>query len=56
LGALTGDAGYTREQIGKINVTEFSTYVAVARNIAAEAVRKLNAGKVKGKTVKVRAL
>jgi ATP-independent RNA helicase DbpA len=56
LGALTGDAGYTREQIGKINVTEFSTYVAVARNIAAEAVRKLNAGKVKGKTVRVRAL
>ncbi len=56
LGALTGDAGYTREQIGKINVTEFSTYVAVARNIAAEAVRKLNAGKVKGKSVKVRAL
>jgi len=56
LGALTGDAGYTREQIGKINVTEFSTYVAVARNIGLEAVRKLNAGKVKGKTVKVRAL
>ncbi len=56
LGALTGDAGYTREQIGKINVTEFSTYVAVARNIGLEAVRKLNAGKVKGKTVRVRAL
>ena len=31
LGALTGDAGYTREQVGKITVTEFSTYVAVAR-------------------------
>ncbi|HEX5363431.1 MAG TPA: ATP-dependent RNA helicase DbpA [Gallionella sp.] len=56
LGALTGDAGYTREQVGKINVTDFSTYVAVARNIADEAVRKLSAGKVKGKTVKVRAL
>ncbi len=56
LGALTADAGYTREQIGKINVTEFSTYVAVARDIAHEAVRKLNAGKVKGKTVRVRAL
>ncbi len=56
LGALTGEAGYTREQVGKINVTEFSTYVAVARNIAQEAVRKLSAGKVKGKTVKVRAL
>ena len=56
LGALTGEAGYTREQVGKITVTETSTYVAVARNIAHEAVRKLSAGKVKGKTVKVRAL
>jgi len=56
LGALTGEAGYTREQVGKITVTDFSTYVAVARNIAHEAVRKLSAGKVKGKTVKVRAL
>jgi ATP-independent RNA helicase DbpA len=56
LGALTGDAGYTREQVGKISVTEFSTYVAVARDIAREAVRRLSAGKVKGKTVKVRAL
>jgi ATP-independent RNA helicase DbpA len=56
LGALTGEAGYTREQVGKITVTESATYVAVARNIAHEAVRKLSAGKVKGKTVKVRAL
>ncbi len=56
LGALTGEAGYTREQVGKINVTDFSTYVAVARDIADDAVRKLSAGKVKGKTVKVRAL
>ena len=56
LGALTGEAGFTREQVGKITVTDQSTYVAVARNIAHEAVRKLSAGKVKGKTVKVRAL
>ena len=56
LGALTGEAGYTRELVGKITVTEFSTYVAVVRDIAREAVRKLSAGKVKGKTVKVRAL
>jgi len=56
LGALTGEAGFTREQVGKITVTEQSTYVAVARNIASVAVRKLSAGKVKGKTVKVRAL
>ena len=56
LGALTGEAGFTREQVGKITVTDQSTYVAVARTIAGEAVRKLAAGKLKGKTVKVRAL
>jgi ATP-independent RNA helicase DbpA len=56
LGALTADAGYTREQIGKINVTEFTTFVAVQRDIALEAMHKLNAGKIKGKGVKVRLL
>ena len=56
LGALTGEAGFTREQVGKITVTDQTTYVAVARNIAHEAVRKLAAGKVKGRAVKVRAL
>ncbi|MDR3451657.1 MAG: ATP-dependent RNA helicase DbpA [Rhodoferax sp.] len=54
LGALTGEAGFSREQVGKINVTEFSTFVAVRRDIAQDALRKLNAGKVKGKSVKVR--
>jgi ATP-independent RNA helicase DbpA len=56
LGALTGEAGFTREQVGKITVTDQCTYVAVARDMARDAVRKLAAGKVKGKTVKVRAL
>ncbi|AMM24813.1 ATP-dependent RNA helicase DbpA [Variovorax sp. PAMC 28711] len=56
LGALTGDCGYAKEQVGKINVNEFSTYVAVERSIAAEAARKLASGRVKGKTVKVRLL
>lgn len=56
LGALTGEAGYTREQVGKINVNEFSTYVAVDRRIAHEAVRKLSTGRVKGKSVRVRLL
>ena len=56
LGALTADAGYAREQIGKINVTEFTTFVAVQRDIGLEAMHKLNAGKIKGKGVKVRLL
>jgi len=54
LGALTGEAGFKGAQIGKINVTDFSTYVAVERSIARDALRKLNAGKVKGKKVKAR--
>lgn len=56
LGALTKDLGFDGAQIGKINVNEFSTYVAVERGIADQALRKLNAGKVKGKSVKVRLL
>jgi len=56
LGALTGDAGFSGSQIGKIAVNEFSTYVAVDRQIADQAVKRLAAGKVKGKKVKVRLL
>ena len=56
LGALTKDLGLDAAQIGKINVNEFSTYVAVARDVADAALRGLNAGKVKGKSVKVRRL
>ncbi len=60
LGALTGEAGgerkFTREEVGKITVTDQSTYVAVARDVAHEAARKLSFGKVKGKIVKVRVM
>ncbi len=57
LGALTSTEGgpaYTREQIGKIQITEFCTFVAVERSVANAACAKLNAGRVKGKSVKVR--
>jgi ATP-independent RNA helicase DbpA len=56
LGALTGEAGFTAAQVGKINVGEFQSYVAVARQIAPEAERRLSTGKIKGKAVKVRIL
>jgi len=56
LGALTGDAGFKKEQIGKITVTDSLTYVAVERGIARDALKKLTAGTVKGKRVKVHAL
>ena len=56
LGALTADLGYQRDQVGKINVNEWSTYVAVERSIAQQAASRLNAGRIKGKSVKVRVL
>ena len=56
LGALTKDLGFAGAQIGKINVNEFSTYVAVERGIAQDVLRKLSAAKVKGRSVKVRLL
>jgi ATP-independent RNA helicase DbpA len=54
LGALTADLGYTREQVGKIDVNEFSTYVAVERGIARDAVKRLE--RIKGKAVRARLL
>ena len=54
LGALTGEAGFSASQVGKISVNEFSTYVAVDRQIAKQALQRLGAGKIKGKKVKVR--
>ena len=54
LGALTKDLGFAGAQIGKINVNEFSTYVAVESGIAQQVVKKLSAGKVKGRSVKLR--
>ena len=53
LGALTGEAGFAASQIGKINVNEQSTYVAVERSIARQALKRLSDGKIKGKKVRV---
>jgi ATP-independent RNA helicase DbpA len=62
LGALTGDAGLTKEQVGKINVFEFMTYVALDRHVADRAFARLNAGNrlgpdfgnIKGRSFKMR--
>jgi ATP-independent RNA helicase DbpA len=64
LGALTGDAGLTKEQVGKINVGEFASYVALDRHVAHAAVAKLNDrqapgpefGVIKGRYFKMRFL
>jgi len=54
LGALTGDAGLSKEQVGKINVFEFMTYVALDRKVADKAYTRLSNGNIKGRNFKMR--
>ena len=54
LGALCGEVGLTKEQVGKINVSEFITYVALDRQIAGQALAKLSSGNIKGRQFKMR--
>ncbi|MGM3386499.1 ATP-dependent RNA helicase DbpA [Stutzerimonas stutzeri] len=56
LGALTGDAGLPGTQVGKIAIFDFQAFVAVERDVAKQALNRLNAGKIKGRSLKVRAL
>ncbi|QJE01475.1 ATP-dependent RNA helicase DbpA [Massilia forsythiae] len=44
LGALTNDGGLTKEQVGKIHILEFASYVALARDVAEQAFARLSAG------------
>ena len=56
LGALTADVGHAREQVGRIDINEFATCVAVQRGIGREPVARLNAGRIKARSVKARVL
>jgi len=53
LGALTGDAGLPGSAIGKIDVFATRAYVAVARDVAAKALSRLRAGKIKGRSFRI---
>jgi ATP-independent RNA helicase DbpA len=56
LGALTGEDGIAGSEVGKINVLEFQTYVAIARSSAGQALTCLGKNKIKGRFYKVRKL
>lgn len=56
LGALTGDAGLDGKDIGKIDVFATRAYVAIRRDLANRALERLRAGKIKGRTFRVRSL
>ncbi len=53
LGALTGAAGISGDAIGKIDIYDQQSYVAVTRAVIAEARSRLNSGKIKGRSYPV---
>jgi ATP-independent RNA helicase DbpA len=54
LGALTGANGIPGDHVGKINVFDFSAYVAVNKKSARIALQKLTDGKLKGRSFRSR--
>ncbi|PHR26201.1 MAG: ATP-dependent RNA helicase DbpA [Desulfotalea sp.] len=50
LGALTGDAGIAGKHIGKIDIYDRQSYVAIERDLIDTACAQLKKGKIKGKT------
>lgn len=53
LGALTGGAGLDKDQVGRIDVFEDSSYVAIARRVAARALRSLADQGIKGRRFRI---
>ena len=56
LGALTGDAGLEGSQIGKIDIFDMSSYVALESEAVRQALNYLAEGKVKGRSIRARKL
>jgi ATP-independent RNA helicase DbpA len=54
LGALTKDIGLAAAQVGRIDINDFSTYVAIDRAEAERVAEALNRGRIKGRNVKAR--
>jgi ATP-independent RNA helicase DbpA len=54
LGALTGTEGIAGKQVGKIDIFDNCAYVAVSRDAAKPALKKLVDGKLKGRSFRAR--
>lgn len=54
LGAMTGDAGLQGSQIGKIDIFEMMSYVALQPGALRQAMSYLSNGKIKGRNVRAR--
>ena len=53
LGALTGKDGINGKDVGKIMIADNWAYVAITRDAAQDALRKLTEGKLKGRSFRV---
>jgi len=56
LGALTGQGGIDGKSVGKINLFAMRSYVAVEKSVAKKALKKIEAGKMKGRQFRARIL
>lgn len=56
LGSLTGDAGLPASVVGKIDIFDQSSFVAIENRAAAQALEYLDHGRLKGRTVRARRL
>ncbi len=56
LGALTAEGGIAGSEVGKIDVMDFLSYVAVVRAVATRAEKKLSGSKIKGRSYKIKKL
>ena len=54
LGALTGDAGLAGDSVGKIDIFDQVSFVAVERSVLRRALDYLSNGKIKGRNVRAR--
>ncbi|MCS5711592.1 ATP-dependent RNA helicase DbpA [Candidatus Berkiella aquae] len=55
LGALTGDGALKGDEVGKIDIFDFHSYVAIKRSAASPLLQRLQ-GKIKGRAFKLRFL
>ncbi|MFM5078470.1 ATP-dependent RNA helicase DbpA [Aeromonas caviae] len=56
LGALTGEGGIAGADVGKIQISEQYSYVAVKRQVASAALKRLQEGRIKGRSYRARKL
>ena len=53
LGALTGDAGFEKKDIGKIDIFDRKSFVAIRKNLVDKVLAKLEKGRIKGRKFSV---